>query len=260
MPRKYVVRRRPRVIRRRKGMRKPMGKVMRAIRKVDRKGSQIIYLTNRVPATAVGSTTGLSNTSPYFYHVNNLQVSTPCFGTVASDTEANKLYHRYTNIRVRFSLEGEDDPQKFTMFFVRMTKFAQRLLNFPSGALNALTSNIDFIDPATLTTNDVGLLQLSPKYFKVLYRKTFDSKLSWFNTPDNTTNMTGEPSQYTWTKNFRIKSRYLMHNPDGDAVDLPMCNVPQNNWFILVFSDNSTTDLASPTIDVNEVSSWISST
>lgn len=157
-------------------------------------------------------------------------------------------------------MNSETEFIKFRMFLVRMTPYAQRLLNFSSGALKTLTPNVDFFDPLTAATNDVGLIQLSPKYFKVLYAKTFDSKASWFATPDNTTNMTGEPTQFTWCKTFRIKNKYKMHNPDGDAVDLPMCNVPQNNWFILVFSDNALTDLQSLTIDVSEISSWVAST
>lgn len=79
MPRRYATRTRtrPRRVRRyvrRATVRRPMGKIMRAIRKVDRKGSQIIFLSNRVGPSSVGSLAGISNNNPYFYHPNNLQI------------------------------------------------------------------------------------------------------------------------------------------------------------------------------------------
>lgn len=257
----YRRRLRRRFGRRRAYRRRPTLRGLRtAVKRLRREGSQIVYLTNRVQASAVGSTTGLSNTSPYFYHPHGLSLCTPLFGTTSADLSSNALTHRWTTIRVRFELNSEDDPTKFVMYFVRLTRYAQRLLNFSNGGLNALIPGTDFNDPATLTTNDVALLSLSPKYFKVLYRKAFDSKLSWFGTPDNTTVMTGQPRQYTWSKTFRIKKRYRMVNPDGNAVDLPCSPVVQQNYYIMVFSDNSLADGQSPTMDINEVSSWIAST
>ena len=148
---------------------KPLKKVMTAIKKVQKQGSQIIWLRNRLVPTPIGDAT---YSAPFFYSINNLNDSGPIFGTTAADLDSETYYHRRTRLQVKFNANTEADASNYTIMLVRLTKYAIDRYSLSNGGLNNLTADLHYtVNPGGGTPGTISqasMFMLNPKFFQVL--------------------------------------------------------------------------------------------
>lgn len=223
MPYRRRYTRRTRRYRRRAG-RGTISRLRTAIKRVQRQGSQIVWLHRQleeIPITG-GATGALPMANAVSYKIHRLNACGPVFGTATSDLESNTLRHRRTRLHVRFNVNTEYDFVTYHMVILRLRPAATALYDVANG--NLLTANfvpdLHYVRNTTGGNTDVTNYMWNPQYFKVIWQKRYSTVLAMPGgdaVPDLSDNIRG----FTWQKTFSFNKPYYFTNPAGNAVALP---------------------------------------
>lgn len=173
----------------------------------------------------------------------NFAVAAPIFGIDADDDNNYKIVHQKFIMDCYLSLENvinEPDTTTFTMFLVSLRDAVGTAFNSATGGLT-LTDTVHYY-------NQAGLVHLNSKCFKI--HKVMRRTLTNFGTA--LANPSAK-SQYGVDCRFLIKAspRQTITNVRGDWKVLPCSQDPSQNYYFLIFSDNSAADLQNPAFTYN---------
>lgn len=182
------------------------------------------------------------------YGLDQYNLMSPIFGTLSNDLHGNRVLDKSDAMDITVSLENigqsEPDTVNFTCYLVQL-KDAIGGAYAGLGAL-ALTSAQHYTTFPTLGAN--ALLNL--KFFRILKTKKF-TLTNYGNALTSDSANTG-PIFKRWT--WKVKRNALIQNPDGDFNTRGPVD-PSQARFLLVFSDNLTSDSQSPVVQINHVKS-----
>lgn len=182
---------------------------------------------------------------------------TRCFGTDADDEQAKKAVIRKSTTEWSIDCNGELDTVGYTIFAVSLKKNASALIDSSGALLPTFVSGTHY-------TGTGSRVLLNLNYFNVHYVKRrltgdiFGTRGA--GTAGNPT-MSNLPSGSDVRFRGRINMSYnrgkglAVQNPKGDwkAAGFPQDDT--QNYFILVFCDDSTLDAVSPSIKYNTIHS-----
>lgn len=192
---------------------------------------------------------GSSLAYPY-YAVNlmNLNTLAPCFGTAASDyNNLNKFRHKSMKLDMYLSMDDEMSNVILTCFVVSLHKNTA-LYTRGTGALT-LTSGVDYINNA-LVASDYAQTWINPKQFKIHWAKRLilGNNGVAANGPSGTGNTAVRNS---YRKILKIKTDTMITNPDGNVIDLYANPNASQQYYLIVFNNNSTLDFEYPFLHMN---------
>lgn len=176
------------------------------------------------------------------YGLTRLSDFQTIFGTDATDGQGRNAMIRSVSIDNYVSLRNfgstlanETDTIGFTYFVVSLKKEASSLLG-TTGLLNSLVANTHYY-------NNSGKVLLNPRYFNIHAYKRF----TLTNNQQSLTLSTAQ-SQYgsdiRWQTRVSIKKH--INNPAGDWKAMGFSPDVQDNYYALLFNDNSVLDLEAP--------------
>lgn len=185
----------------------------------------------------------------YQYPLCNFSNYLPVFGTSTDDLSDNQvLYHSFRS-HINVTLENtnnEEETIRFSCFLVSLKDiFPQSRLNTTTGQIT-LTQDVDY-------TFDDGIVYLNSKNFKIHKRKYFT--LTNYGTSLGTSaaqNQFGTNQQWNWDMKIKKKIKSGQGNwPLACALEM------KKNYFILIFSNNNTSDAEYPSIKINSMHNFI---
>lgn len=174
------------------------------------------------------------------------------FGTDADDEQGKRAMIRNTNCQWVIN-SNESDPVGISMFVVSIKKVGSDLLS--GGALGTLTNGTHYVGNGSKV-----LLNLN--YFKLHYVKRFiqgaysTNRIALGSAPA-VQSIPSETQSLSKMGKFNLKYNMgkglAVQNPSGDwkAGGYPKSDT--QNYFLLTFTDNSTTDLESPYLSYQAV-------
>lgn len=167
------------------------------------------------------------------------------FGVGANDTTANTIIHKSFGIDCYLTLENtvnEPDTTEFTMFLVSLRDSIGPDFNAGTGALTLAPNYHYYING--------GLAMLNKKIFKI--HKTRRVVLTNHGQALSTSSA---QSQGGSDKRFymRMPVNQKITEPYGDWKSIVAPRDPSQNFYLLIFNNNSAVDLQNPQIRISEV-------
>lgn len=234
------------------GYRRRIGRTRPKLKKqVINKDNAIMYLTKQVNSIKKkvdfdARTTYLANYSnqgvvgPY----NQLNLSlingtTLLYGRDLDDMEQNRCVWQTCSFNGFISMGNEGNDIGYTMFIVSLrSNIPDDLFDASTGTIGPLTANLHYYSSA-------GKTFLNPEIFNVHKVKRFLTTNYGRVTGDSSANTMPShiPFDITFKPNKKIVSPSNWYN-------LVCPSDPAKNYFLLLFSDNSSVDLESPTLEV----------
>lgn len=173
------------------------------------------------------------------------------FGTDADDESNHSALWKKSNFDFEIDTSGEADPIDYSMYIVTLTKLGMEELFTPaSGGLAGPAG----ITPPVNGTHFViggtyGMAWLNRKYFNIIKSKRF------------ITGAYGAPAAdaNTLRKRFYVKMSHnggkghVIKNPKGDWKAQPSPTVPAQNYYLLLFNNDSTVDGQSVQLRMNAI-------
>lgn len=228
--------------------------------------SQVAKLTKQVKVLAKTSVEPLTTVSVVAANQNllaqydafnlsrlspNSSYAIPIFGKNATEiSEVNKAYLQYKEVFVSIRQAAEPNLVRMTMFLVSLKDQGATTTVFdPASRQLVLTGGSDFGGTSTISEQII----LNPKIFKThaVRRFTMGAEGSAGPTADTY-------SQKRWR--FIVKpTQKLIENPVGNVFNtstFPSPTDPSQNYFLIVFNDNSGLDLESPKVDIQVYDHW----
>lgn len=190
------------------------------------------------------------NTSVAAQHNFNLcayNAMTPVFGTGAEDLTDPKAFIHSMLLNIRVSLENtvnnEESTTRFSMFVVSLKD------KVSSGVFVNNTGVLTLAQDSHYTVSQ-GIAYLNKKIFKIHNAKYFT--LTNYDTALGTA---AGQSQFGTAREFniRIAPKMTIENPSGNWIAMPSSLDPSKQYYVLLFSDNQTGDLESPTISITQL-------
>lgn len=162
------------------------------------------------------------------------------FGTGANDDTGNNMKHLAMGIDCHVSLENtvnEPDTTTFTVFLVSLKDEIGNTFSQINGDLS-LATGVHYVTQG-------GIVMLNKKCFNIHKIKRF--VLSNFGQSLSTA---AAQSQYGVDRRWywKIKPRCMIKSPYGDWKSEARATDPSDNYYLLVFNDNSAIDLQNPKI------------
>lgn len=166
---------------------------------------------------------------------------TSIFGVSGNDNEANKMIHKSMGIDMYFNSQSETDPINFTIMIVSL-KDQYIGLNNTSGVLS-LVETVDY-------HQQDALAMVNKKSFNIHYVKRFTLSNNGVGLGSSTAQ-----TQYGTDRRFytKIRCNKSVENPRGDWKGLACSPDPSDNYYLLVFNDNSIADATYPRLRYNVV-------
>lgn len=216
-------------------------KLARTVRRLQRRvntGGEIVNLGQVIDNVVTADYAEFNITG---YSAQNL-----IFGSGADDVEQNSVRHISTGLDILVDANTEDDNIVYTAFLVSLKDEAAPAMNFSTGFLT-LTSGVhyQFLD---------GQVLLNKKYFKIhKYKRLITGNYGTaFGTASAATGPTRNQHRFYWKQIIGTRPR----NPVGNWNTLACPRDPSQNYFFLLFNNNSGLDLENPRWSLNIVSTF----
>lgn len=227
-----------------------LAKQVVAIKRSMRKAADIQQYSFGTRVTAGGSIGDGIVGPAYIFHINSFNQWSRIFGTGQNDQEANAMIWKSFGMDIHVRSYNETSEINFTMFIVKATDLAANNIS-STGALT-ITEGTDYVNSSG-GANDVasGLVLLNKKLFTILYTKRF--------TLGNNSVALGTSTAQTQFGTdrrfyFKCKPNKKVTNPStGDVFALQRDLDPSGNYYMLIFSNNSSADAENPRCFVNMV-------
>lgn len=191
---------------------------------------------------------GDSLSSPYYaYNLSRFGDWSLLFPstTTALTNVRNSMYWKKTNIDLYIthkSLNDEEEPVQYTVMIVRRKKEA----GSSTQGLTDLTLNAD-VDYSAIN----GKAYMNLKKWTVVYSRRFVLGGEFYNATADTSLASGESGYKRLQISFTPKCKVV--NPDGGWKNLTNPPDPTDQFYLLVFNDNSVADLESPQMDISAI-------
>jgi len=211
-----------------------LAKAVKRLQSKDRNEAEYLNFTQQFLNEDVNAPCKIVNLSDY-----SGMIST--FGTSANDNEDNKIIHKSVGMHCRVTLENVLNNEEST---IGLTAFLVSLKDDCGNVFNNLTGGLTLTLGATHEIIQ-GMALLNKKIFNVHKTKKFT--LTNYNqaliSPAAQTQY-GTDKRWYW----RIPINKTINNPRGDWKQLGCALDPSKNYYLLLFNDNSTADIESPTL------------
>lgn len=175
----------------------------------------------------------------------------PVFGTVAADiAEVNKAYLNSKDIFVSIRQNNEPNLVRMSMFLVSLKdQGATTTLFDPASRQLVLTSGSEYTPNATYAEQ----IMLNPKEFTIHATRRFTMGYEGGAGP-----MADTFAQRRFKFSVKPKQK-LIENPVGNVFNNSSFGSPidpSQNYFIVIFNDNSVVDLEYPKVDITVHDHW----
>lgn len=238
--RRYARRGRSTVARLAKGKTTQVQSLAKAVTKLQRqvRGATPILNYSQIVNTGV--------TSDYLQvKLSNYSNWSRIFGTDVNDDTGNTMKHLAIGIDTYITLENtlnEPDTTQFTCFLVSLKDEIGGNMNQANGDLS-LVSNLHY-------TIRGGLVMLNKKVFNIHKVKRFV-----LSNHGASLAVSSAQTQYGVDRRFywKIKPRKMIKHPYGDWKTSPCATDLSDNYYMLIFNDNSSIDLQNPSCQINIV-------
>lgn len=214
-------------------------KLARAVRKLQRDVNVKVQRLN------LGNTLDFTLSQDVTYvNLTNYSYQNRIFGTDADDLLNDSVRHVSTGVDCLFKANTEKDNINFTCFLVSCTDECSNMINFTNSSIS-LTSGLHYYWLG-------GLAMVNKKYFKVHKVKRFTT--GNFGSPLTQSAAVGPVGQKRWY--FKFRPNMVVKNKAGNWKDLACPLDPSQNYYLLMFNDNSVLDLENPSCIINFVSTF----
>lgn len=228
--------------------RAPVSKQLRVLKAQVKKLNKVSYEkveTFSAPAQSV-SITSLWHS---FSLSNNLNSLFPVWGYNATDlANCDKAYLNRKNIMVSIRQANEPNLIRYTMFLVSLKDQGADSTTFDPATGNLTLANITHY--TQLGTDQV---RLSPRFFNIHAVRRFTMGYE---------GSAGPTADTRSERRFRFKitpKQKLIQNPKGNVFANPAFTFPKDpsqNYFIVIFNDNSSADLQDNKCDIEVADQW----
>nr|ALE29751.1 coat protein [Lake Sarah-associated circular virus-37] len=211
---------------------KTLAKAVRTLQKKDKTDAQYLNFTQQVFEQNVQSPVYTVNLSDY-----SGMIST--FGTSANDNVDNRIIHKSVGMDCRVTLENAINNEESTIGF---TAFLVSLKDAVGNVYNNLTGGLTLTLGATHEMIQ-GMVLLNKQIFNVHKIKRFT--LTNYNQAlisPAAQSQYGTDHRWYW----RLPINKTIVNPRGDWKQLGCALDPSKQYYLMIFNDNSTSDLESP--------------
>lgn len=176
-----------------------------------------------------------------WFHLNPIQVSNNIFDTADNDQHQNQAKHVRIDMDFLLEAASENDGVTFTMYLVSPKNTAQDVMfDGATGQLN--------IAQAEHYSYHSGVAFVNPDCW------TIHRRWSAFFPP----HAVGEVSKTLFKrKRVTIRPNTFIKNIRGDFKDLVCPQKPSQNYYLLVFNNNSISDLESPQMKLVVLNTYI---
>ena len=165
---------------------------------------------------------------------------------------------------VDFTITGgnENELLHYTAFLVQLNARNATQTYQDTGAMSGMVRNEDFVTPTNTLGVDTGYgSYINTDKYKIIKRLEFDTAGAWpLANPGNATGNVGKGTNSWYVKRTQFKVNYgsTLMSAAGDAAStgasLPYAEIkPEQKRFIVVFSNNSLTDLEYPTFNISSL-------
>lgn len=197
-----------------------------------------------------GGATGIALSQPItYFQFSYVPGWGRIFGTSANDEECNSVIWKSFGMDLHIRSFNETDQVNFTMFVVSLKKEAAPFYNAATGALT-LTDGQEYINTsATGSDTCAGLVMLNKRLFNIHYVKRFT-----LGNNGAALNISGAQTQFGTDRRFYAKfsPNRKITNPYGDWKAATPAEIT-DNYYLLIFNNNSTADAESPRMFLNTV-------
>jgi len=189
--------------------------------------------------------------APYLsYGLDQYNSMSTIFGTQSNDTHTNRAIDKSDvmdiTVQLANNIQTEPGTTNFTCYLVQL-KDAIGTNYTSTGAINLIAGT--HYQSAPFAGANV-LLNL--KYFKILKSKKFI--LTNYDQPLTASSGNTQDTFKRWT--WKLRRNQVIQNPEGDFAARPPID-PSNARFLLVFTDDVSTDTQSPFCTINQVKSMV---
>lgn len=165
---------------------------------------------------------------------------------------------------VDFTITGgnENEILNYTAFLVQLNQRNATQTYTDTGSMSGMVRNEDFVTPTTALGVDTGYgAYINTDKYKIIKRLEFETAGAWpLANPGNATGNTGRGTNSWYLRRSQFKVNYgstLMSSAgDGSSTgaDLTYSDIkPEQKRFIIVFNNNSLTDLEYPTFSISSL-------
>lgn len=214
---------------------------------------QINKIVRRLPRAMdthylYGNFGGASITAPYYVQGLNIwQTLAPCFGTSAIDlTEISSLFWKRLEMDLVIYANNEPANLYISAFVVSLKKHTN-LYNRSTGAMNLLNTPNNYVNNAIAGTSQA---LLNPNDFNIHWRKRIILGNNGQAIPAASGPGSGDVKMYYRTK-INIYPNCTVKNPDGNLITLLANADETHQYYLLIFNENSSLDLESPSFALN---------
>jgi len=239
-----------------KGVAVPSSKSVKAQVAKLTKAVKVLKKTSVEPLTTASSTTSGENLSANFNTWNlsrmspNSSYCIPIFGKNSTEiSEVNKAYLQYKEVFVSIRQASEPNLVRMSLFLVSLKdQGATATVMDPATRQLTLTPSADWVGG-----NGSEQVIINPKIFTTHAVRRFTMGFEGSAGP--------EADTYS-QKRFRFiikPKQQLIENPVGNVFNtstFPSPTDPSQNYFLIIFNDNSALDLESPKCDIVVYDHW----
>lgn len=209
-------------------------KLQRDVRAVKSTTSEVFYGTGgNSPVGNVGGT------NVYIQPLSQYSTWSRIFGTDADDESNHSALWKKTELDMEINANGERANVDYSMFIVTLTKLGQEELFTPAtGGLAGPLGTTTLANSTHYYQALSGMTYLNKRYFNIIRRKrlvTGSAGALATDTPDL------NPRFQTVIKHNAGKG-HTLRNPKGDWKAIPSPQVAAQNYYILIFNNDSTAD------------------
>lgn len=212
---------------------------------------QVATLKRKVSGTTsdVQYTTSVNNpignvggTNTYIFPISQYSNWTRIFGTDADDESNHKALWRKSNFDFQINANGERNLIDYAFYLVSLTKLGMEELFTPSSGglagplgVSTLTNGVHFIDGGV----GHGMTMLNRKYFNIHQAKRYRTGA----VPSTLATDTNDLSKRWYLKMSHNSGKgHTLQNPKGDWKAIPSPQLAAQNYYILIFNNDSTAD------------------
>lgn len=219
-----------------------------------RTNSDVHYCYRSATGGTIGTPYASVNICRYADLFNASGSGGPLFGSSALDFDnINKIKHYSFTFQFKIDIANEPANVDYTCALISFKKNAQQLYNPTTGTLNITDG------PHYRLTG--GMCMLNKQLMNIHYYRRFTMGNN--NIALTTVNGVGDTTRICINDYVKIKPNKFITNPgivgtNGDIDQLQADMDPTGQYYFLIFNNNSTADLESPSIDWQSVHKFIS--
>lgn len=232
---------------RKTGLKRKTYKKSRTIRALSKAVTRISRIQRGQVNSILLGQQGVTNINqPYTtIQIDNFNALTPVFGTALGDyNDVDKAFWKSWSCQFKLESWDEEENIQVTAFLVSLQKSASNMYDSGTGNLAALTAGTHYY-------NYGGMCMLSKKIFRIHRIKTFT-------VGNNSAALTtaGAPmwSGTTLYQGYwKIKPKAYIRNPSANFVGLGASLDPTQQYYMIVFNNNSGADAENPRLSYNMI-------